>query len=59
VLAAAALKTRNVGQVLRVHPDRTGNPADQAGFERVQSAWESLRVRHATQLAVAQVGPRA
>jgi hypothetical protein len=59
VLAAAALKTRNVGQVLRVHPDRTGNPADQAGFERVQSAWESLRVRGRVLRAVAHAGARA
>lgn len=32
-------------QVLRVHPDRPSQHADAARFERVQAAWEALRVR--------------
>ena len=45
--------------MLRVHPDRAGDRADQAGFERVQSAWESLRVCCTVRPAVAQAGARA
>jgi hypothetical protein len=38
-------------QVLRVHPDRPSQHADAARFERVQAAWEALRVRLVVQRA--------
>ena len=59
LLRAVAALTGSTGQVLRVHPDRAGDRANQAGFERVQSAWESLRVRRAVLPAVAHAGARA
>ena len=48
-----AALTRITGQVLRVHPDRAAGHPDPTGFERVQSAWESLRVRTSARHVVA------